>query len=87
MGPLRLQAALGERVKSARADADAAVTPDQRLTAALGKLRSLTALVAKFDRPAADKITAELARKVSVAADEMAGVVQARINELSGEGS
>jgi hypothetical protein len=83
----KLTAALGARLKRGRADADAAVTPDQKLTAALGTTRSLTALVASFDQPAADKITAALAADVRKAADALAGHVQARIDELTDDDS
>lgn len=82
-GALKLTAALGARLRRGRADADAAVTPDQKLTAALGTARSLTALVASFDQPAADKITTALAADVRKTAEALAAHVQARIDELT----
>jgi hypothetical protein len=79
----RLAEALDGRTLRGLADMDAAVTADEQLTAALGHLRSLTALVARTDKPAADKFTAELAVIVREHGNAVADFIRKRIQELT----
>ena len=84
LAALRLAAALDGRTASGHAGMDSAVTAGEQLAAALGYLRSLTALAARFDRPAADKITATLTQAARDAAASMERLTRDRIRELSG---